>query len=595
MNIEAVLIRLIPLLALAVFLIYLGLRLKMPTIIGFLMTGVAVGPNGFGILPDSEMVSALAELGVILLLFTIGLEFSIKSLLRMKRVVLMGGGLQMGLCILISWPLALLAPNIGVNSGFLIACLTALSSTAIVLKLFQEKGEMDSPHGRGSLGVLIFQDLAVVPLVLILPFLAGQPSSEPIYFVFLKVIGLLIAVSILSVWVVPKVMLWVSQTRSNELFLFTIAFFCLGTALLTDRANLSLALGAFLAGLIIAGSPYAYQAISSVLPMRDIFTSFFFVSIGMLMNLKILLEHPFLILGLSFSVIILNIITTFLAMRITGLSPRVSMLIGFSLCQIGEFAFVLAKVGQDVGLLNEYTISIFLNVAIITMALTPLTISLGKAISPRFADLDSPFFSKPSEDFSNHAIVVGFGVAGQAVARASKLARRTYAVIDLNPSSVKSFREKSQEPLFFGDATSEHVLEHLGIHKAYILVITIPDPIATRRIIATARKLNPSIYILARARFLQSITPLKNLGANDVIVEEFEAALRVFSSLLDILNVPEEEKIQQIKLARRSDPTLFAKLSYLVPPSPALPPLELPEDPTSHTVTPNLEKKESET
>ncbi|MDR1165631.1 MAG: cation:proton antiporter [Deltaproteobacteria bacterium] len=557
----------LPLLALAVGLIYFGLRLKMPPIVGFLLTGVILGPGGLKILPDTEMVKTLAELGVILLLFTIGLEFSIQSLLKLKRVVLLGGALQMLIGVAAVTPLTLIFVSVPWNTAVLIGILAALSSTAIVLKLFQDKGEMDAPHGRGALGVLIFQDLAVVPLFLIMPYLAGVPGGSPLYLVLAKVLGILVLVVVLANWVVPWVMLRVAQTRSNELFLFTVALICLGTAFLTEIAGLSLAMGGFLAGIIIAGSPYAYQAISSILPMRDLFTSFFFVSIGLLMDISYLLAHPFLTIGIALLVMIVNVLTCVMAMRFTGLSPRVSILIAFSLCQIGEFAFVLAVEGQKYNLLAGDYMKMFLNVAVLTMALTPVAISVSRSVSARFIDFQMPFFPQDAHVYENHAIVVGFGVAGQAVARASKLLKREYVVVDLNPASVQSFR-KLGEPLFFGDAASEHLLEHLGIHKAAILVVTIPDPEATRRIISTARNLNKNLKIMARARFLLNIAPLQKLGATTVIAEEFEAAIKVFALLLDFYELPEERKKAQIALARAADPLKFRNLPDPIPEAP---------------------------
>ncbi|MDR2460653.1 MAG: cation:proton antiporter [Deltaproteobacteria bacterium] len=558
---EILITNMIGLLGLVVVIIFLSLKLKVPPIVGYLITGILVGPFGFKLLTDPEQVEGLTELGVVLLLFTIGLEFSIQSLLKLKRIVLMGGSLQMGLCILLIWPITMLTTGYKWNSSFLIGCLVALSSTAIVLKLLQDRGEMDAAHGRGSLGILIFQDIAVVPLILILPILAGTGSgSTPIYMVLVKIVGIAVLVIIMANWIIPWVMLRVAQTRSSELFMFTVALICLGTAALTNLANLSMPLGAFLAGLIIAGSPYATQAISSVIPMRDIFTSFFFVSIGLRMDISYLLEHPFLTLGISALVMVLNVITAAAAMRITGLSPRVSILIGFCLCQIGEFAFVLAATGSSLKLLPPEAFNMFLNVAVITMALTPLAIVLGHKISPWFAELEQSDIEEAPPSYKDHAIVVGFGVAGQAVARACHAMNKPYVVIDMNPASVRSFRELN-EPLFFGDAASEHVLEHIGIEHACILVISIPDPTATRRIIATARKLNPDLKILARTRFMLHIKTLKELGANEVIAEEFEAAIAVFNSMLNQFGMPLKERVAQITLARQSDPNNFRIIS----------------------------------
>jgi CPA2 family monovalent cation:H+ antiporter-2 len=442
------------------------------------------------------------------------------------------------------------------NTSFLIGCLTALSSTAIVLKLFQEKGEMDSAHGRGSLGVLIFQDLAVVPLVLLVPILAGTPGGDPIYMVGVKGVAILLVVAALAVWVVPWLMLHVAQTKSNELFMFTVALICLGTALATSKAGLSLALGAFLAGLIIAGSPYAYQAISSVLPMRDIFTSLFFVSIGLRMDIRDLMAEPLLTVGLALLVMLVNAVATALAMRLIGVSARVAVMIGFSLCQVGEFAFVLAASAQQSELLSHQAMKVFLNMAVITMAMTPLSLAIGRKISPWFADMKAAEGDTDVPKLSGHAIVVGFGVAGQAVARACHRVGKPYLVIDMNPASVRAFRQLD-EPLFFGDAASEHVLEHMGVKRAAILVVTIPDPTACQRIISAARNISPDIRILTRTRFLLNIAQLKELGADEVIAEEFEAAIAVFNTMLDFFGLPPEERRAQIALARKADPRRF--------------------------------------
>ncbi|MDR0550040.1 MAG: cation:proton antiporter [Deltaproteobacteria bacterium] len=547
--------KIIALLGLAVGLIYFGLRLKMPAIVGFLVTGVLVGPHGLGLISDPAQVESLSELGVVLLLFTIGLEFSIQSLLKMKRLVLLGGGLQMAFGTIAFFSIAYVL-KFPWNTSLLFGFLFSLSSTAIVLKLLQEKGEMDSAHGRGSFGVLIFQDLAVVPLVLILPIMAGQSGGDPLYLVFGKVAAIGVIVVGMANWVVPWVMKKVAATRSNELFMFAVALICLGTAFLTAEAGLSLALGAFMAGLIIAGSPYAYQAISSVMPMRDIFTSLFFVSIGMKMDIKFLFNNPLLVIGLSLIVMIINVSTTALAMKAAGQRGRVAVMVGFALCQVGEFAFVLAKTGGDLKLLDEGAMIAFLNVAVLTMAMTPLALEVGRRLSPRFGAMEAPFVGNIEGPRENHAVVIGFGVAGQAVARACRLIGRQYAIIDMNPGSVQSYQAQG-EPIIFGDAVNEVVLEHVGIHRAAILVVSIPDPVATRRIIAQSRRLNPNLYIVARTRFLLTGELLLRLGANEVLAEEFEAALAVFNSVLSFYKLDHESIVKELAVAREKGPIRF--------------------------------------
>jgi CPA2 family monovalent cation:H+ antiporter-2 len=338
--------------------------------------------------------------------------------------------------------------------------------------------------------------------------------------------------------------------------MFAVALICLGTAFLTAEAGLSLALGAFMAGLVIAGSPYAYQAISSVMPMRDIFTGLFFVSIGMKMNIQYLAANPFLIIGLALGVMILNTCSAGLAMKAAGQPARVAMMVGFALCQVGEFAFVLAKDGSKYGLLDNAAMTAFLNVAVLTMAMTPLAMTAGRRLGPLFGAMEKPFAGNIEGRRENHAVVIGFGVAGQAVARACRLLNRQYAIIDMNPGSVQSWQSQG-EPIIFGDAVNEAVLEHVSIHRAAILVISIPDPVATRRIIAQARHLNPALYIVARTRFLLTGEHLKRLGANEVLAEEFEAALAVFDSVLSLYRLDRASILDQLALARSSGPAGF--------------------------------------
>ncbi|KXS56846.1 MAG: hypothetical protein AMR96_00220 [Candidatus Adiutrix intracellularis] len=552
--------KIIILLALAVALIYIGLRLNMPTIVGFLVTGILVGPDGLGLINDPYQVEDLSEIGVVLLLFTIGLEFSIQSLIKIKRIVLLGGSLQMLLCILFVYPLALLL-GFKWNTSLLFGFLFSLSSTAIVLKLLQEKGEMDSQHGRSILGVLIFQDLAVVPLVLILPFLVNQFDSKPLYLIIGKAVGILLLILIMAYNLVPLLFKRIAATKSQELFLFTVALVCLGTAFLTAKVGLSLALGAFISGLIISSSPYAYQAISSVIPMRDIFTSLFFVSIGMRMDIHHLTKHPFLTIGLTLGIMILNVLTTTGAMRIIGFNRRVSVLSGFALCQVGEFAFVLAKTGNELNLLVGDNMTIFLNAAVLTMALTPIALALGRKVALNLSELASPPSTLTPDsnlkiNISNHAVVVGFGVIGQGVARACKVANQSYTVIEMNPQTVQYF-QKQDEPIIYGDAVNETILEHVGLTKAAILVVSIPDPLATRRIIVQARALNPNIYILARTRFLLTQNILIKLGANEVVAEEHVAAIKIFDSVMKFYKVDENNRRLELEAAIKFGTTNF--------------------------------------
>jgi CPA2 family monovalent cation:H+ antiporter-2 len=557
MTPEALIFNIAVLLGLSVAVIYIGLRLKIPPIVGFLITGVVVGPSGLKIIASEHQVEALSELGVVLLLFTIGLEFSLASLVKIKRTVLLGGSLQVILCIAITWPLALLA-GYSWSNALVFGFLFSLSSTAIVLKLFQERGEMDSVHGQSSLAVLIFQDLAVVPMVLALPLLAGLENSEPFYLVALKAAGILAFILLMSHSVVPRLLKRVADTKSRELFLFSVAMIGLGTAWLTAKAGLSLALGAFAAGMVIASSPYAHQAIGYIMPMRDIFTSLFFISIGMQMNMELLADRPVKTMGLALEIMLFNALGTALAMRVVGLNWRVSVMVGFALCQIGEFAFVLAGESLELGLLSHEDMAMFLNVAVITMAITPLAMAAGRYVAPRITDKKpASAGSEPALTQSGHTVIIGFGVVGQGVARACQVAGLPYEIIEMNPHTVQRY-QKEGVPIIYGDAVNEAVLEHVGLHRAKVLVVSIPDPVATRRIVAAAKNMNPGLYLIVRTRFLLEMEVMKKLGADEVIPEEYEAAVAVFATVMKRFMVPLDEIEKQLAQARAAGYIMFS-------------------------------------
>jgi CPA2 family monovalent cation:H+ antiporter-2 len=313
--------------------------------------------------------------------------------------------------------------------------------------------------------------------------------------------------------------------------------------------------------------------------MRDIFTGLFFVSIGMKMDIKYLANNPFLVIGLALAVMLLNTCATALAMKSIGQRGRVAIMVGFALCQIGEFSFVLAKDGSAYGLLSPEAMTAFLNIAVLTMAMTPLAMEAGKRFGPLFGTMETPFTGHIEGHRENHAVVIGFGVAGQAVARACRLLNHNYAIIDMNPGSVQTYQSQG-EPIIFGDAVNEAVLEHVGIHKAAILVISIPDPVATRRIIAQARYLNPKLHIVARTRFLLTAEQLKRLGANEVLTEEFEAALAVFDSVLSFYHLDRKDILAQVALAREHGPAGFHNsVTALSGHQPAEPPPEFSPQP----------------
>jgi monovalent cation:H+ antiporter-2, CPA2 family len=535
---------------LSIPVVFIFSKLKIAPLIGFLLAGILAGPFGLGLI-RVENIELLAEIGVVLLLFTIGIEFSLRDLLQLRRIVIFGGGLQLSITAVIVALIFLWLGNSRESSIF-IGLLVALSSTAIVLKLLQEKGEIYSLHGKTSLGILIFQDIAAVIIILLIPVLAGTPGTEKSFLeLILQGLGLIVLTLVSARYVVPFIMYHVAKTRNNELFLLSVIAIGLAVAWLTSIIGLSLALGAFLAGLIISESEYSIQALGNLIPFRDMFMSIFFISIGMLLDLNVLREHLFLILTATLIVLLLKLLASSLSTFLIGFPLHTMILVGFSLSQVGEFSFILAKVGLANGLVSSLMYQEFLVMAVLSMVLTPLFMSIGYR-STNFAELFpfprilkqgwySKFQKNESEDeLENHVIIVGFGINGKNVVTAAKAASIPYIVIEMNPEVVR-VEKLGGERIFYGDAAQSAVLEHAGIHTAKSVAVTAGDPASAKRIIEVARRLNPQIHIIARTHFLSELDKFYAFGADEVISDEFESSIELFTRVLHRYLVPSSE------------------------------------------------------
>ena len=531
-------------------------KLRIPAIVGFLVSGVALGPHGLSLVQNQTTVEILAEIGVVLLLFTVGLEFSMTKMYRMKKMVLVGGTVQVGLTVLAVAGVAYLAigdPAKAVFIGFLVA----LSSTAVVLKVLTDRAEVNTQQGQSVTGILIFQDLCAVPMMLMIPFLAGNgaatPSLLPLVFkAALVVAGVLAAAR----WVVPHLLFHTLSTRNRELFIMVILLMCLGTAYLTFEAGLSLALGAFLAGMMISDSEYSHQVVAEILPFRDILNALFFVSIGMLLNLRFAFDHLPFVLAVTVGIILIKIPAAALPGVLLKQPLRFSIVTSLALAQIGEFSFVLAKSGISAGIDMGPFYQAFLAAAVITMAATPFMITASPRIAaailrhlPRQREkraTESGNFYAPIRD---HVIVVGFGLNGQHLVHVLRRSGVPYNILELNPATVRE-QMKLGEPIHFGDATHDHVLRHVGLEKARVLVVAISDAAVERRVVSVARRLNPRLHIIVRTRYVREIEPLTALGADEVIPEEFETSIEIFSHVLQVYNVPFNIIMEHINTVR---------------------------------------------
>jgi len=527
---------------LSIAVVFLCNRFRIPAIVGFIITGLLVGPHGLSLISAISEVEVLSEIGIILLLFTIGLEFSFRSLWNIKGPVLIGGSLQIFLTIF-ACAVTTIFFGLSISESILIGFLIALSSTAIVLKILQERGEVDTPHGRMTLGILVFQDIVAIPMMMALPFLAGVGISagrESLMVILIWDLFIIVFLLISAKWLIPRLLFEIAKTRNRELFLLFIVAICIGVAWLTSLAGLSLALGALLAGLIISESEYSNQAIGNIIPFRDVFTSFFFVSIGMLFDVRFLTQHLWLVFGLVIAVLIGKAFIGALAPALLGYPIRTMLLVGIGLSQIGEFSFILSRSGIEFGILSSSSYQLFIAIALITMAITPFMISIGPRIVSIAGRMPLPERLRtgfiPGGEYRppplrDHLIIVGYGINGRNLARAARMGGIQYIILEMNPETVRTERLKG-EPISYGDATNEEVLVHAGIQQARIIVVVINDPVSTRKITDISRKLNPGIYIIVRTRYIQEMKPLYELGADEVIPEEFETSVEIFIRVL---------------------------------------------------------------
>ena len=555
---------------LGIVVIFICLLIRIPVIVGLLLTGAVAGPHGLGLISQVDEVERLAEIGVVSLLFTIGMGLSFENVLQMGRAALLGGSTQVVLTFLLGFTAAKFA-GIGTGESIFLGFLLTHSSTTILLKVFQERAELHSPHCRTSLAVSLFQDIGSVPMMLAIPLLIGSQNQMggSTLMIFAKGIAVVLLSIFAAKYVVPQLLYQIARTRSRELFMLSLIVICFGIAWLTSSIGLSLALGAFLAGLIVSESPYTQQALGDIMPFRDVFTSFFFVSVGMLLNFGFILHNPILILGITLAVLLGKTIIGGFATYLLGYPRRTILLTGFALASVGEFSFVLSQAGQESGLLHGNIYQIFLAVSVLTMTATPFIINGAPKIATLFAAIPLPFTHRPSapaapQDLQNnlmdHIIIVGYGVNGRNLSRAARSAGIPYVILEMNPVTVR-VESKKGEPIYYGDATQRAVLEHIGIKTARVMVVAISDPIATRSITTVAIRINPGLYIIARTRFLQEMQPLYKLGADEVVPEDFETSVEIFTRVLRKYLIPHDEIEKFVSEVRSDNYEMFRSLS----------------------------------
>lgn len=545
-------------LALSLPVIFLFRKLKLPNIVGFLITGIIIGPYGLQLITSDDFITTMSEVGVMLLLFTIGLEVSIKKLIRLKRLFLIGGGLQLIITALIGFGL-FSALGLEYKKAIFYGLLISLSSTAIVLKLLTEKEELEAPHGNLSLGILLFQDLAIVPIILILPLLSdlGDSSVGSILLNLVGVLGLLTVIVAASHYLMPKMLYQFAKFESREAFTIASVLIIFGTAYLVGLIGLSLSLGAFVAGLVLSESDFSYQITSEIIPIRDVFSSIFFVSVGLMLDLTFVADFPLRLLGLSVVIMAIKILVIFGVALLLKNSLRISLIAGLILAQVGEFSFVIAQEGLQYDLIEANFYNAFLAASIFTMVVTPIITLFSPKLTGRIKDIGKSTKAEHTK-LKNHVIVVGYGINGRNLTRVLKETGIPYLIIELNPLTVKKCKDAG-EPIFFGDSTREEILRKAGIKDANVIVFAIADPQSTILGMKTAKRLNPNIYSIVRTRHVSGIDELKEHGADVVIPEEFETSLEIFKKVLTKYHIPLNVIQQQENLIRTEGYSLFWK------------------------------------
>lgn len=541
---------------------YVCLRLKLPLLVGLMLTGIVIGPYGLGLIKELAAIEILAEIGVILLLFTIGLEFSIRRLREIKNLVLIGGGLQVVLTVAATAVVAILFGR-SFNQSLFFGFLVALSSTAIVLKSYADRKETDAPHGRAGVGILLFQDISIVLMMLFVPILGGKDAAS--FGAIAKTLGVslgaLIAIVGVAWFLVPILLKKIVSLRSPEVLLLSGVLISLGTAWVTSQFGLSLALGAFIAGMVLSESEYSHQIAADILPFRDVFNSLFFVSIGLLLSVGALVANLSTVLLWVAFLIVGKFLIVWLVVQLLGFPQRVAAMTALGLAQIGEFSFVLAKAGRTVDLLPDTDYQTFLAASIISMIATPFMINGAPAFGEFFQkiikDKEDKDFHQTEEEvhltssggLENHTIIVGYGLNGRNLSRVLRATLVPYTILDLNAETVRDAKEKG-EKINFGDATRREVLHHAHIEDANALVLAMSDPQAARRTVKQAREMNAKLYIVVRTRYIAEITELLELGADEVIPEEFETSIEIFARVLQRYGVTRhviENQIEQIR------------------------------------------------
>ena len=521
-------------------------RVRLPSIVGFLAVGALAGPGALGLISDPESVRDIAELGVVFLLFEIGLELPLERVRTLWRPALIGGGFQVAVTLAVVASVAM-AFGLAWPAALVIGAGVSMSSTAIVLRLLSDEGQIDSPGGQLSVAVLLFQDLAIVPFLLLVPLLAGGGGGfGEVGLSILRMAAALAFVGFSAWFLVPRMLDRVAQNRGGELFSLFALLIVLGSALAAESLGLTLAVGAFLAGVAASGSPYAHQLFSEVVPLRGVFLGIFFTAVGMFLSPAQIAAAPgTLVLDVVGILLGKTLIVVIAGALILRHSFRVSLEAGLCLSQMGEFSFVLLGVAAAAGVIDPFLQQRVVAASIVSLLVSPFLIRYAPAIASAIDERMHHFGSTESSESEAQApaaatarvVVIGYGPAGKTLIRLLRSLRIDFVAVDTNPS-IAIEASRSGEPVLYGDATRPEMLRHLKVWDARLVAVAISDPLATRRIVLRLRAMAPNTPILARTRYVREVDRLTVSGASVVVAEEFEGSIEIMARALQIFDFP---------------------------------------------------------
>jgi CPA2 family monovalent cation:H+ antiporter-2 len=562
------------LMLLAAVLAVVAFRLmRLPPMLGYLVVGILIGPHATGLVPESAQASHLAEFGVVFLMFSIGLEFNIAKLWAMRRTVFGLGLAQVLLTTFLVMGVGSaltrfgpdMAQGMTLTAWFALGGALAMSSTAIIVKLLTERLEMDSAHGRQIVGVLLFQDLAVVPFLVILPALSGEPRqlAGTLLIAFAKAAFVLLLLLGLGQRVLRGWFHLVARRRSQELFMLNLLLVTLGLAWITERAGLSLALGAFIAGMLIAETEYRHQVAEDIKPFRDVLLGLFFITIGMLLNVRVVLEHlPLVLLLLIGPVVGKFLLVTALA-RLYGCTLGTAIRTGLGLAQAGEFAFVLLKLAGGLQLIDPLLLQVVLASMLLSMLAAPFLLHFSDRIVLRVAGSEWLMQSVALTQIASrsmatqgHVIVCGFGRSGQTLVRLLEAENISYVALDLDPERVREAAEAGDN-VVYGDAARREALVAAGIHRAAALVISYANTPSALRVLRHAHQLEHAIPVIVRTTDDTDLEVLRDAGAAEVVPETIEGSLMLASHALILVGVPLSRVVRQVREVREQRYRLF--------------------------------------